>query len=105
MNSIIASGENTKLFFFVDTESSFWCLSNTIAVLIYTAVSFLSICFVVMGKQIRHSKRYRAVYMYQVTKPEDSEAEDDARENEKAAESESISPAADRGSDDPKIVP
>eukprot|EP00354_Favella_ehrenbergii_P002775 CAMPEP_0170469334 /NCGR_PEP_ID=MMETSP0123-20130129/12196_1 /TAXON_ID=182087 /ORGANISM="Favella ehrenbergii, Strain Fehren 1" /LENGTH=57 /DNA_ID=CAMNT_0010736163 /DNA_START=100 /DNA_END=273 /DNA_ORIENTATION=+ len=56
------------------------------AVLIYTFVSFASICFVVMGKQIRHSKRYRAAYMDQDEKPEDSEAEDDAREAARAEE-------------------
>ncbi len=82
MNSIIASGENTRLYFFVDIEQSFWCVSNTIAVLIYTAVGFLSICFVVMGKQVRNSKRYRAQYMDQLTKPQDSEQEDDEREKE-----------------------
>ena len=80
MNSAVAAGENLKLFFFVDPESSFWCISNTMAVLIYTLVSFASICFVVMGKQIRHSKRYKARYMDQDTKPDDSEAEDDERE-------------------------
>ena len=63
MNAVVAAGENTKLYFFVDPDSSFWCLSNTALVLLYTAVSFLSICFVVMGKQVRYSKRYRAAYM------------------------------------------
>mmetsp|Transcript_17505 Transcript_17505/g.20701 ORF Transcript_17505/g.20701 Transcript_17505/m.20701 type:complete len:87 (+) Transcript_17505:19-279(+) len=86
MNSAVAAGENLKLYFFVDPDSSWWCISNTMAVLIYTFVSFASICFVVMGKQIRHSKRYRAAYMDQDEKPEDSEAEDDAREAARAEE-------------------
>ena len=86
MNSAVAAGENLKLFFFVDAESAHWCISNTMAVLLYTFVSFASICFVVMGRQIRHSKRYRAAYMDQDQKPDDSEAEDDAQEAAKAAE-------------------
>ena len=86
MNSAVAAGENLKLFFFVDPESQYWCISNTMSVLIYTAVSFMSICFIIIGKQIRHSKRYRARYMDQTTRPDDSEAEDDAKEAEKENE-------------------
>ena len=86
MNSVVAAGENLKLFMFVDSLSEQWCISNTMAVLLYTAVSFCSICFIIVGKQIRHSKRYRAPYMDQDTKPDDSEAEDDKLEAETKAE-------------------
>ena len=86
MNSVVAAGENLKLFMFVDDLSAQWCISNTMAVLLYTAVSFIAICFIIIGKQIRHSKRYRAVYMDQETQPDDSEAEDDKLEAERKKE-------------------
>ena len=56
------------------------------AVLLYTFISFVAICFVIMGKQIRHSKRYRNIYMDQDQAPDDSETEDDKRETERVKE-------------------
>ena len=66
-----------KVYFYLDPANSHWCVSNTMLVFIYTAVSFTSICFVIMARQIIYSKRNRSVYMDACEQPDDSDAEDD----------------------------
>ena len=83
MQGITAEGRNLKEFIFTNEENGFWCISNTMLCLMYTLFSFASICFVVMGRQLILSKRSQSVYMDMLTKPEDSEAEDDKLEAEK----------------------
>ena len=85
INGIKATGGADKLYFFIDQDSSQYCISNTLLCILYTALSFLSICFVVIGRQVAYSKRNRGVYMDVVNKPEDSEQEDDDLEAEKIA--------------------
>ena len=56
MNGITAEGDNLKEYIFLDESAGTWCISNTMVAVIYTALSFLSICFCVMGRQIILSK-------------------------------------------------
>ena len=104
-NGIKATGGAEKLYFFIDQESSMWCFSNTLIVILYTAFFFLSVCFVVIGRQVSYSKRNRGVYMDQVTKPEDSEQEDDDIEAEKLAEDLIVAAEMDKAKKEaPKVV-
>ena len=48
---------DAEKYFYVDGADGLWCFSNTMLVLLYTAISFLSICFWVIGKQLIYSKR------------------------------------------------
>ena len=69
---------NKKLYFYLDENNGNWCISNTVLVLLYTAVSFMTICFTIVGRQIVYSKRNRSLYMDATEKPVDSDADDDA---------------------------
>ena len=75
-----------KVYFYLDPANSHWCISNTMLCFMYTAFSFMSICFIVMGRQIVYSKRNRSVYMDAIEEPDDSDAEDDKVEAEKSKE-------------------
>ena len=74
-----------KLYFYVEEESNFWCVSNTMLVLMYTFMSFASICFIIMARQIIYSKKNIPRYMHAISKPDDSDAEADAAEEEISA--------------------
>ena len=39
-----------KLYFYTDPANNTWCVSNTMLVFMYTMVSFMSICFIIMGR-------------------------------------------------------
>ena len=39
-----------KLYFYTDPANSTWCVSNTMLVFMYTMVSFMSLCFIIMGR-------------------------------------------------------
>ena len=71
-----------KLYFYTDPSNNTWCVSNTMLVFIYTMVSFSTVCFFIMGRQIIYSKRNRSVYMDACEAPDDSDAEDDRVQKE-----------------------
>ena len=77
------SSENEKLYLYKNDQGLF-CFSNTVAVLVYTFVSFASICICIVARQIVYTKRNQSVYMDHKFKPENSEEEDEVEEKSAA---------------------
>ena len=66
-------------------DQGLFCISNTASVLLYTLISFSSICIVIIARQIVNAKRNQSVYMDHKFKPEDSEEEDEDLDVKSAA--------------------